>query len=100
MHTYNVYIINEGTVSLLSNPFEVLNLRMPRDPYEGFNHGRVKKEYRALAKRYHPDKVHLLSAQEQLEADDIWLKIQEAYETLTDEAKFADWVDYGSPEAG
>ena len=56
MHSYNVFTINDSTVNLITNPFEVFGLPMPRDPFEGFNHGRVKKEYRALAKKYHPDK--------------------------------------------
>ena len=35
-----------------------------------------------------------------MEAPDKWLKVTEAYDILTDEKLFADWLDYGSPEAG
>ena len=48
------------------NPFHNLDLEMPTHNITGsFASPQVKKAYRALAKKYHPDKVYLLSDQEQ-----------------------------------
>ena len=60
---------------------------MPRDYYIvlGINRGadaqKIKKAYRTVAKKYHPDVAHKPESRER------FLEIREAYETLTDEKK-------------
>ena len=64
----------------------------------GFNTPSVKKTYRALARKYHPDKVSSLPEDEREGAEAKWLGIAKAYETLTNETKFQNWLEFGSPD--
>lgn len=73
-------------------------MEMPTRPRSGFNSPAVKKAYRALARKYHPDKVTSLPEDEQEGAGAKWLGIARAYETLTDETKFQNWLDFGNPD--
>jgi len=50
----------------------------------GSSEEQVKKAYRKLALVYHPDKA---SEETKVEDKEMWLKIQKAYETLTDPEK-------------
>ena len=70
------------------DPYTELGLDMPAVVRSGFNSAAVKKAYRGLARKYHPDKVHTLPKEEQEGASAKWLGIAKAYETLTDEKKF------------
>ena len=45
----------------------------------------VKKAYRRMAMKYHPDKVHHLGAEYQKDAQEKFKKINEAYETIKKE---------------
>lgn len=56
----------------------------------------IKRAYRKLAAKYHPDVNHEAGAEEKFK------KINEAYETLSDEQKRAQYDQYGSagPQAG
>ena len=49
------------------------------------NDGEIKKAYRKLSLRYHPDKQHGKSEEEQALAASMFLKIKEAYELLSDD---------------
>jgi preprotein translocase subunit Sec63 len=51
-----------------------------------------------MAKKYHPDKVARLPLEEQEGAKSTWEGMVKAYETLTNEDKFQNWLDYGDPE--
>lgn len=48
----------------------------------------VKKAYRKMAKKYHPDKVRQLGEAHQNAAEEKFLKVQEAYETIKKERGF------------
>jgi len=81
------------------DPFEELGLEMPQFDVDAmFNSKDVKKAYRKLAIKYHPDKVHLLPEDEQADAKKRWLLIIKSYECLTDETKFQNWKEYGNPD--
>ena len=64
----------------------------------GFNTKEVKKQYKKLAKIYHPDKLRQLSGQEADDAKTKWNSIVRAYETLTEREKFDNWIHFGNPE--
>jgi len=65
---------------------------------DGFNTPEVKRAYRGLAKKYHPDKVRRLSDQEQEDAKEMWEDILKAYETLTDQDLFEKWLGFGGSD--
>ncbi|KAF9243868.1 hypothetical protein BU15DRAFT_86300 [Melanogaster broomeanus] len=66
------------------NPYEVLGVSKDASAAE------IKKTYFALARKYHPDTNPDKSAQEK------FLEIQEAYDTLKDEKKRAAFDQYGA----
>lgn len=53
----------------------------------------IKKQYRALAKQYHPDKNRDKSSKEAQEAEKKFLEITKAYEVLSDSDKRRDYDD-------
>ena len=68
---------------------------------EEFNEA-CKKKYRALAIKYHPDKWASKSEEERKAAEEKFKAVSEAYNTLTDEKKRAqyDWQQSGSAYNG
>jgi len=61
-HTYQLIELDNEMKDKRFNPWLALGLEMPgSDPFEGFNTKEVKRAYRSLAKKYHPDKVYSLS---------------------------------------
>ncbi|KAI5094313.1 translocation protein SEC63-like [Silurus meridionalis] len=65
------------------NPFEVLSL----DP--GASVSEIKKQYRALSLKYHPDKG----------GDEVmFMKIAKAYSALTNDESRKNWETYGNPD--
>ena len=80
------------------DPFDALEITPPTIPRSALNSAEVKKSYRKMAKVYHPDKVALLPEDEQESARKKWQGIVRAYECLTSEEKFNNWVEYGNPE--
>ena len=80
------------------NPFEILGISQPAIAKNGFNTPEVKQAYRKLARKYHPDMVRKLPENEQPGAKEVFQQIVRAYETLTKDDKFNNWVEYGDPE--
>lgn len=74
-HTWRLIELDHEMADKRFNPYAVLELVMPRLPSDGFNAPAVKRAYRNLAKKYHPDKIYLLSDAEQEEAPRKWLEI-------------------------
>uniref|UniRef100_A0A8C9C7M3 Translocation protein SEC63 homolog n=1 Tax=Phocoena sinus TaxID=42100 RepID=A0A8C9C7M3_PHOSS len=65
------------------NPYEVLNL----DP--GATVAEIKKQYRLLSLKYHPDKG----------GDEVmFMRIAKAYAALTDEESRKNWEEFGNPD--
>jgi len=60
----------------------------------------VKKAYKKLAREWHPDKVQRrdMTDGERVKAKKKWLDVVRAYECLTDNEKYKNWVEYGNPE--
>jgi translocation protein SEC63 len=77
----------QGMVS--SNPYEVLALA-DSDATEG----EIKKAFRKLSLKWHPDR----NPSNVEEAEQNFIMISQAYETLTDPAKKENWDLYGSAE--
>lgn len=65
------------------NPYEILGVPMDSEEKD------VKKAYRKLAMKYHPDKQ--TTEEEKLKANDMFSRIADAYDTLTDPIKRYDW---------
>ncbi|KAG8582409.1 hypothetical protein GDO81_008037 [Engystomops pustulosus] len=65
------------------NPYEVLGI----DP--GATLTEIKKQYRLLSLKYHPDKGG---------DDAMFMKIAKAYEALTDDESRRNWEEYGNPD--
>lgn len=66
------------------DPFEILGISDNANPEE------IKKTYRALSLRYHPDKS--------TGDPDKFVKIAKAYAALTDEESRKNWEQYGNPD--
>lgn len=56
----------------------------------------LKKQYRSLSKKYHPDKWMDKNEKERKEAEDKFKEIQEAYETLSDKNKRQRYDTFGT----
>ena len=64
------------------NADKILELEKGATPQE------VKKAYRRMAKKFHPDKVQHLGPEHQKGAEEKFRKVQEAYEQLQKELNF------------
>ena len=65
------------------NPYDILGVTIHTDDKE------IKKAYRKLAMKYHPDKQ--TNSDEKDQAHDMFSKISAAYEVVTDPVKRYDW---------
>ena len=64
------------------NAYKILELQKGATPQD------IKKAYRRMAKKYHPDKVQHLGEEHQKGAEAKFRKVQEAYEQLQNELGF------------
>jgi len=64
------------------NAYKILELQKGATPQD------IKKAYRRMAKKYHPDKVQHLGEEHQKGAEEKFRKVQEAYEQLQKELGF------------
>lgn len=85
-----VYLIrlvqNDGEVNTF-DPYQILGIE------QGITTGEIKKAYRKLSLRYHPDK----NIGDKL-AEEMFMKIAKAYEALTDETSKENYEKYGNPD--
>ncbi|MBT8270895.1 MAG: DnaJ domain-containing protein, partial [Bacteroidia bacterium] len=64
------------------NPYKILEIEKSATVDE------IKKAYRKMAKKYHPDRVVHLGKEHQEGAEEKFRKVQEAYETIQKERGF------------
>ena len=85
-----IYLIklvkNDGEVNTF-DPYHILGIE------QGISTGEIKKAYRKLSLRYHPDK----NIGDKL-AEEMFMKIAKAYEALTDETSKENYLKYGNPD--
>ena len=77
---------NDGEVNTF-DPYRILGIE------QGITMGEIKKAYRKLSLRYHPDK----NIGDKL-AEEMFMKIAKAYEALTDETSKENYEKYGNPD--
>jgi translocation protein SEC63 len=77
----------QGEEMFSFNPYKILGVE------EGAEMSEVKKSYRRLSLKYHPDKN-----QGNSEANDLFIKVAKAYEVLTDDATRENYEKYGNPD--
>lgn len=65
----------------MKNLYKILGVNITADKAE------IKKRYRELAKKYHPDKLVNASQEEKIKAEKIFREINNAYTILSDEEK-------------
>ena len=75
------------------NPYELLHIADDGS----FNTKEIKDAYHRLALKYHPDKVNLNKIPIE-KARARFERLVKAYETLTHEDKYNNYVKYGDPE--
>ena len=79
-------VSNDGEVNQF-DPYNILGLE------QGAATSEIKKSYRKLSLKYHPDKNIGDKA-----AEEMFMKIAKAYEALTDEAARENYEKYGNPD--
>ncbi|KAL1918321.1 uncharacterized protein VTP21DRAFT_2981 [Calcarisporiella thermophila] len=74
------------------NPYEILGVS------ESTNPAAIKKAYRKLSLRFHPDKIQASSEKEKLAAEAKFVDITKAYKALTDEEARKNFEEFGHPD--
>ena len=97
-HTLKLIDIDNEMKDHSFSPFEHLDITPPVIMRNGFNTPEVKKNYRKLARIYHPDKVKQKPESEQKALLLKWQNIVKAYETLSKKEKFDNWMNFGNPD--
>jgi DnaJ like chaperone protein len=69
-------LLNMGRTDQSYNPYKVLGIEKNASPEA------IKKAYRAMARKYHPDKVNDLGEQHKKAAEEKFKEVQRAYETI------------------
>ena len=72
--------------------YEILGVETTADKNE------IKKKYRDLAKKYHPDRMVNASAKEKEQAEKFFREINDAYTVLSDDAKREEYDELLSSE--
>lgn len=81
--------------------YKILGLSEEDKKLQGKDFAKVlKKAYRKLCLKYHPDKLANESEEERKKAEDTFKKITEAYSVLNDQEKRRQYDTYGSIEGG
>lgn len=78
----------------MKNPYEVLGIDK-----NNFDEKELKKKYKKLCVKYHPDKFATKSEEEQKEAEEMFKEINEAYQVLSDPDKKRQYDQFGDVNA-
>lgn len=94
---YNIYAFatlcyNEETQISSFDPYEILDVS--RDSTEQ----QIRKKYRKLSIKWHPDQWMKKSLEERERAEATFIKISKAYTALTDETSRNNYKKYGNPD--
>ncbi|KAG5437408.1 hypothetical protein PCANB_000839 [Pneumocystis canis] len=74
------------------DPYEILGIPMTSTEKE------IKKRYKKLSLKFHPDKVRLNKTQTRESAESLYVEITKAYKALTDEDIRRNYIEYGHPD--
>ncbi|GAA6041993.1 hypothetical protein JCM8097_009135 [Rhodosporidiobolus ruineniae] len=74
------------------DPFEILGVS------SSYTEKQIKKHYRKLSLKFHPDKLVLADGQTKEEADEHFVQLTKAYKSLTDEVSRRNYELYGHPD--
>ncbi|WVO13402.1 hypothetical protein L204_101017 [Cryptococcus depauperatus] len=89
---YNLAITPKQQGGTVYNPFEILGLSSSSTEKE------IKKHYKKLSLKFHPDKLKLAEGQTAEEAEEKYIEITKAYKSLTDEVTRDNLAKYGNPD--
>lgn len=89
--TYYV-LTTEVPDNKLWDPYSILNI------VEGTDLPSIKKTYRKLSLKYHPDKIRAKSEEELAILNDKYVEITKAYKALTDEDIRKNYEEFGHPD--
>ena len=78
----------------MKNPYEVLGIDK-----NNFDEKELKKNYKKLCIKYHPDKFATKSEEEQKEAEEKFKEVNEAYQVLSDPDKKRQYDQFGDVNA-
>ena len=69
-------------------------------PRQSSSEQQIKRKYKDLSRKFHPDKAHIDEAQNQTieSVNDFWVEISKAYKALTDEEVRNNYIQYGHPD--
>jgi len=71
------------------DPYQIMDLKKSATPAQ------IKKQYKLLGLKYHPDKV---DEKDRANAEDRWIEITKAYKVLTDEEARRNFEEFGHPD--
>lgn len=88
------YLIYQAPVSgvTIYNPFEILGIQ------DSATEKQIKKHFKKLSLKFHPDKIRLKGNETQEAADAKFVELTKAYKSLTDEAIRENLRLYGNPD--
>ncbi|KAL7413088.1 Sec63 Brl domain-containing protein [Mrakia frigida] len=83
---------SEAVQNVLYNPFELLGIS------EALTDKEIKRAYKRLSLKFHPDKYKLVGNETREDADAKFVEITKAYKALTDDITRENWLTHGNPD--
>ncbi|QSL66446.1 hypothetical protein MERGE_000826 [Pneumocystis wakefieldiae] len=68
------------------------------DPYEILGISMIRKQYKKLSLKLHPDKVLLNETQTRESVESLYIEVTKAYKALTDDEVRRNYIEYGNPD--
>lgn len=82
---------------MTKNYYDILGVKEEEKKLSGESFNKlIKKKWKSLSKKYHPDKYYTKSKEEQDEAEEKFKEVSEAYEILSDENKRREYDLFGT----